>query len=274
VIPVGSEPVWVVARADSQRVYLLTQGSGQLVTIDTATDTVLPGTLSVGAGANFIFYDPHLNRLYVTNPVTATVYVFSATGGANDTPSQLSAFSMNGTNAPCPAGCSPASVAALLDGSRFYVASYASYQPPATCPDANVVGACVVPQLTVFDAQSLTVKIPAVPLLSRPQFAKSQFAVPPVATCVTSIPYTPGATRFRVFTTAAADSSRVYVSMCDAGAIAVINTTDSNNNNPGGGTPPDSLVLDLPAPFAVCTGTSCNGGQAPPQNPLFLVTGQ
>jgi YVTN family beta-propeller protein len=270
----GNTPVWVVARGDSQKVYILTQGDGQLVTIDTATDTVT-SSLSVGAGANFIFFDPNLNRLYVTNPITATIYVFSDTGGVNDTPAQLLAFCMTSmtpaTNAPCATGLSPASVTALPDGSRFYVASY---QTAATCPDPNVVGTCVIPQLTVFDAQSLAVTIPAVSLLGNPPFATSQFAVPVVASCVITTPYAPGLTRFRVFTTAAADSSHVYVGMCDAGAIAVITTTGSNTNNPGPGAPPDSLVLDLPAPPAVCLGTSCPASGPPPQNPLFLLTGQ
>lgn len=267
----GITPVWVLARADSQKVYVLTQGDGQLVTIDTATETVT-SSVSVGGGANFMAYDSHLNRLYVTNPVTATVYVFSATGGANDTPIQLLAFSMtSGVNAPCPTGCSPASVAALPDGSRFYVASY---QTAATCPDPNVTGSCVIPQLTVFDAQSLTVKIPTLLLLDMPQFPASQFAVPAVASCVTTTPYAPGLTRFRIFAAAAADSSRVYAGMCDAGAIAIVNTTGANTNNPGGGVPPDTLVLDLAAPFAVCVGTTCPGGEPPLQNPLFLLTGQ
>src|ERR1700722_12887861 len=81
----GVNPVWVVARGDSQKVYVLTEGDGQLVTIDVATDTVT-SSLPVGAGANFIFFDPNLNRLYVTNPLTSMGYVFSDTGGANDTP--------------------------------------------------------------------------------------------------------------------------------------------------------------------------------------------
>ncbi|MGA7906576.1 MAG: YncE family protein [Candidatus Sulfotelmatobacter sp.] len=253
----GITPVWVVARTDSQKVYILTQGDGQLVTIDTATDTVT-SSLPVGGGANFMSYDRHLNRLYVTNPMTANVYVFSATGGPNDTPNPvpLAVFSLAaGANSPCPAGCLPASVAALPDGSRFYVASY---QIATTCPDPTVTGSCVIPQLTVFDAQSLTVKIASVPLLSDSSFAAKQFAVPPVASCVANTPYTPGTTRFRVFTTAAADSSRVYVSMCDAGAIAIINTTDSNVNNPVNGKPPDSLVLDLPAPVGACVQPSCS----------------
>ena len=275
----GTTPVWVVARSDSQRVYVLTQGDGQLVTIDTATDTV-SSSLPVGGGANFIFFDSHLNRLYVTNPVTSTVYVFSDTGGANDTPVQLAAISFALGSAPCPtgpAGCSPASVTALADGSRFYVASY---QTAASCPDPFVgsSSACVIPGLAVFDAASLALKT-TMTLLTNPPFSANlavgqyQYAVPPVAACVPAALYSPASTRFRVFTTAAADSSRVYVSMCDAGAIAVVNTTNSNANNQGGsGTPPDTLVTDLPAAFSA--GAIQSNGQPPNQNPIFLLTGQ
>jgi YVTN family beta-propeller protein len=266
-------PVWVVARGDSQKVYVLTQGStqvaGQLVTIDTATDAVT-SSFPVGAGANFMLLDPHLNRLYVTNPATNMVYVFSDTGGANDTPIQLAVISFAAGSAPCPAGCSPTSVTALPDGSRFYVASY---QTAAACPDPFVgsSSACVIPGLTVFDANSLALKYPNAPtltLLTYPPFAADiatgqyQFAVPPVSNCVSpALPavYTPGATRFRVFTTAAVDGSHVYVSMCDAGAIADVNTTDSNTNGTGGGSAPsDSLVTDLPSAYGVCSQTSCN----------------
>src|SRR5580700_7101135 len=265
----GLVPVWVAARGDSQKVYVLTQGDGQLVTIDVATDTVT-SSLPVGAGANFIFYDPNLNRLYVTNPVTSTLYVFSDTGGispvtnaVSDIPVQLAAISFASGSTPCPAGCSPASVTALPDGSRFYVATY---EMAASCPDA-VVGAssaCVIPGLSVFDANSLTLKYPGTPTLSllTTPFAAGQFAVPPLGTCVSPVLpalYAPGATRFRVFTTAAADGSHVYVSMCDAGAIADIITSGSNTNNNGGsGTPPDTVVTDLPTAFGVCSQASCS----------------
>lgn len=270
----GITPVWLVSRTDSQKVYVLTQGDGQLVTIDTATDTVV-SSAPVGAGANFIFYDPHLNRLYVTNPSTSMVYVFSTTGGANDTPIQLSAISMTaGPNPPCPSGCSPSSVTALRDGSRFYVASY---EIATSCPD-SVVGsssACVIPRLTVFDANSFAVRT-ALTLLSSPPFAsipsanQFQYAVPPVASCAPAALYAPGTTRFRVFTTASVDSSRVYVSMCDAGSIAIVTTTTSSIS-PQGNTP-DTLVTDLVAPFSA--GSSPTGGEPPPQNPVFLLTGQ
>jgi YVTN family beta-propeller protein len=289
----GMTPVWVVARGDSQKVYVLTQGDGQLVTIDTATDTVT-GSLPVGAGANFIFFDPNLNRLYVTNPSTGLVYVFSDTGGPNDTPTPLTpnGLALPGLSAATPPplacpGCGlaiPVSVTALADGSRFYVASYQVANP---CPDPNVtVSPCIIPGLTVFDAKSLTAKItPALTLLTwsplcstgatecpTGPFATNQFAVPPVTTCATAATYSPNPsfTRFRVFTVAAADSSAVYVSMCDASAIAVINTTDGNANGSGGGTPADSVVVDLPAAFA---GPSQATG-SPLQNPIFMLTGQ
>jgi YVTN family beta-propeller protein len=263
----GQTPVWVVARGDSQKVYVLTQGDGQLVTIDTAADTVT-SSLPVGSGANFILYDSHLNRLYVTNPSTNAVYVFSDSGGASDTPTLLTQLAIPGLSAittPMCGTCSapvPVSVTALPDGSRFYVASY---QVATSCPDA-IVGSsskCVIPSLAVFDANSLTLKT-ALTLLTYPAFAADlttnqyQYAVSPVTSCAPAALYGPTTTRFRVFTTAAADSSRVYVSMCDAGAIAVVNTTNSNTNNSGGGTPADTVITDLPAPYGVCTQPSCS----------------
>jgi YVTN family beta-propeller protein len=278
----GVTPVWVVARSDGQKVYVLTEGDGQLVTIDTATDTVA-GSLPVGAGANFIFYDSHLNRLYVTNPVTDVLYVFSDTGGVNDTPHQVAAISFAAGSVQCPAGCTPASVTALSDGSRFYVASY---QIATSCPD-SFVGAsssCVIPGLTVFNANNFALQYPSAPtltLLTDPPFSANsavnqyQYAVKPVTSCGTAALYpalySPTVTRFRVFTVSSADSSRVYVSMCDAGAVAVVNTTGDNINNPQSGTPADVVVTDLLAAFS---GPSQSTGEPPPQNPIFLLTGQ
>jgi len=272
-IPVGSAPVWAVARADSRRVYVLSQGDGTLIPIDTATNTVLASqtNLSVGAGANFILYDTNLNRLYVTNPTTGTVYVFSTTGGVdlggtpNDTPRLLATINMAaGANPPCPGGCSPVSVAALPDGSRFYVASYASQ---TLCPDPHVgtSAPCMIPLLTVFDSLSLTVKpvpssllapTPSLSLLSSSQFAPTQIAVPVVTSCVPASPYTPGSTRFRMFTTAAADSSHVYVSICDAASIADVNTT--TNTLTTGGNSPDTLVTNIAPPFGACGTATCS----------------
>jgi len=284
----GTSPVWVTVRSDSQKVYVLTQGDGQLETIDVATDTVV-GSSPVGAGANVIFFDPNLNRLYVTNPVTGTVYVFSDTGGPNDTPVQLAAIAMN-TSALCTTGCTavvPVSVAALADGSRFYVATY---QVATACPDtmAGTTGTCVIPGLTVFDAKNFAMEYPTAPtltLLTDPPFNANlttnqfQYAVPLVASCgpptapVATTLYAPGATRFRVFTVASVDGSHVYMSMCDAGAIAVIDTQGGNLDNTGSsGTPADTVITDLPAAFSA--GAPQANGLPPNQNPILLLTGQ
>jgi hypothetical protein len=287
-ILVGNTPVWAVARADSKRVYVLTQANGQLVAIDTASNAVLPSAtnLSVGAGANFILYDANLNRLYVTNPTNGTVYVFSASGGTdlsgtpNDTPALLATIAMDAAEstsaAPCPNGCSPVSVTAMADGSRFYVASYET-QSACTDPNVGTSSACIVPRLTVFDARSITVKpikssllSPSLSLLASPQFLSTQFAVPAVSTCAPPPIYTPGATRFRLFTTASTDSSHVYVSICDAGVIADVNATTSSIAT-GSTNTPDTLMTDLVAPFSAAFVTT---GQPPPQNPIFLLTGQ
>jgi DNA-binding beta-propeller fold protein YncE len=273
-ISVGNTPVWAVSRVDGLRVYVLAQGSGTLIPIDTATNTVLPSqtNFSVGAGANSLVYDPNLNRLYVTNPNNATVYVFSTSGGvdlsgtANDTPTLLSTILMTaGSNPPCPAGCSPQYVAPLPDGSRFYVASFAT-QTPCTDPNLGAGDPCIVPMVTVFDALNFTAKpVPSsrlsppssLSLLTSPQFAATQFAVPPVTACIPAASYAPGSTRFRMFATASADSSHVYVSICDASSIADINTTTNTISTSGNNTP-DTLVTNITPEFAACATASCS----------------
>ena len=257
-IPIPNSPVWAVSRPDSLRVYVLTQGDGLLYTIDTAANAVIGSPQSVGGpGANFVLYDKSRNRLYVTNPTAESVYVFDAT---TSSPTLLANISM----APvCPNGCAPVSVAALPDGSRFYVASY---ETDAACPDPNIgsAAACIVPRLTVFDALSLTVRpisssllSPSLSLLSSAQFSATQYALPVVNSCVTASTYTPASTRFRMFAAAAADSSHVYVSICDAGSIADINTTTSTLST-GGTNSPDTLVTDVTTPFGVCGAPTCS----------------
>jgi len=287
-IPVGNSPAWAVARPDSRRVYVVTQGTGELYTINTVTNTLLPSPpQSVGgAGANFVIYDKSLNRLYVTNPAAGKVYVFDAT---TDPPTPLgSPTGAVSIPAPpqCTAACSavmPVSVAALPDASRFYVASYAT---AAACPDTTVgTGACVIPQVTVFDALSLTVKTTIFPLLSpvvtttgTTTTTTYPFAVAPSTFCAPvgpAVPYTlvPGVAptaRFRMSAAAAVDSSRVYASICDSGTVAIVNTTTASTAT-GGTNTPDTLVGDLPAPFSAATVPS---GEPAPQNPVFLLTGQ
>jgi len=57
---------------------------------------------------------------------------------------------------------------------------------------------------------------------------------------------------------AAADSSRVFVGNCDAGQTSVIQTSN------------DSLLLNIPAPLGAFAPPATS---APPQNPVFVLTG-
>jgi len=124
-------PVWVVARSDSQRVYVLDAGSGLVSAIDTSADAVV-NSVSVGVGANYMVYDPKLNRVYVVNPVAGT---FTALAVSTD--------AMTPTTVPV---ANPISVAALPDGSRIYISS------------AAVSGANVTSSVTVLNTLNYSVK--------------------------------------------------------------------------------------------------------------------
>jgi YVTN family beta-propeller protein len=126
-------PVSVVARSDSNRVYVLDQGSGMVSAIDTASATVV-NSVSVGVGANFMIYDPTRNRLYVSNPAKNTVTYLDASSVTD----ALSAVVIDVVN--------PISVAALPDGSRAYVSS------------ASVSGGNVTSRVTVINALDGSVK--------------------------------------------------------------------------------------------------------------------
>jgi DNA-binding beta-propeller fold protein YncE len=290
-IPIGVNPSWIATRPDGQFVYVVTEGDGQLYTISTVSNAVMSAAQSVGVGANYILYDRSMNRLYVTSPASGLVYIFSATG---NTPAPLPTPSGNPPGAlvippvpPCaaaPATCgpvTPVSVAALPDGSRFYVASYQT-QTPCSDPYAGS-GPCIIPMLTVFDARSLTIRAASssyfgaeLSLLSGPPFVPAnpptppQYAIPVAPSCAPAAIYSPSATRFRMFAAASADSSHVYVSICDAGAIADVSTTTNTVNQ--GTNADDRLVIDLLAPFsAAAPGPN---SQPPPQSPVFLLAGQ
>ena len=239
--PTINAPVWAVARADSARVYVLSQGNGNLAVIDTLTDTLVPNSISVGAGANFMLYDKTLNRLYITNPTANTLTVVDA---AADPPTLIATLNLTtGLNPLCPVGC--LSVTALPDGSRAYVASA---QESSTCP-TGMSSPCLISDVTVINASSNTIT----KTISLPP-------VPVVASCASTAAPAIAGTRFRISTASAGDSSRVYVGNCDAGNISIIRTLD--------GTP----VLSLPAP--VSAGQPPPGStQPPPQNPVFVVAG-
>jgi hypothetical protein len=227
-----------------------------------------------GPGANYAIYDSNLNRLYVINPNVAAVFVFDAT---TDPPTALGSAAGISIPPPPVAGVGPVipvSVAALPDGSRFYVASYVVAN--GACPSTSIAAAnCILPQATVFNAASLTFKSTIFPLLAPVTLTSGQVVQPlgvtPVASCVPVTPYAPGNARFRMSAAASLDSTRAYVGICDAGTVAVIDTATSANST-GTTDAIDKLVLDLNAPLSAA-GSNVTG-EPPPQNPIFLFTGQ
>jgi YVTN family beta-propeller protein len=68
-----------------------------------------------------------------------------------------------------------------------------------------------------------------------------------------------GGVRFRFSATASADGTKVVVGKCDSGSTTILRTSD------------DTPVLDMPAPLS--TVTPPNGGNALPQNPVFVLAG-
>ena len=285
-IPVGQSPTWAVARPDNLRLYVVTQGDGQLYTIRTDTNQIVSTQSVGGPGANYVYYDLTRNRVFVTNPTAGAVYVFDAT---TDSPTLLTTLKIAAPPVPVSASASncatytctyssvaPTSVAALQDGSRFYIASYVTGTATATgkastCPDPSVSAAgCVIPQVSVFDASTFTLKTTIFPLI--PAATSSQpFAVAPVSFCAPVEPYVPTSARFRMSVATSIQSQRAYASMCDGGWVAIIATYSSpvasGSKNTG-----DTLVTDLDTPFGA--GAQGPHGQAPLQYPVFLLTGQ
>ncbi|PYX02138.1 MAG: hypothetical protein DMG86_08185 [Acidobacteria bacterium] len=266
-ISVGTNPVGLAETPDTKKLYVVNQGSDSVTSINTIDKTV-NATLSTGtspvwavarsdsarvyvlnqgsgtvssidtSSEAFSNVSVGRNRLYVTNPVAHRLSILDATA---DPPTLLATIDLTaGTSPACPVVCSPVSVAVLPDGSRAYVVSYVSGSNPLSS------------QVTVIDTQSYTVR-KVIPLSS-----VNIDLVNPTG-CATS--------RFRLFTAAASDGSRVYISNCDAGGTKIILTAT------------DTLVPDLTgnpllisAPVSSFT-PSAAGQQPPPQNPVFILPG-
>jgi YVTN family beta-propeller protein len=127
----GAVPVWVTAKSDSSAVYVLDQANAQVIVIDPITDTALPvqgNSNCVGPTPNFMYFDSHLLRLYVTNSGSNTISAFDVSNGTTLTPlSQASTSGCpNQIALGTPAGSKPVSVTALVDGTRVYVVNSGS----------------------------------------------------------------------------------------------------------------------------------------------------
>jgi YVTN family beta-propeller protein len=231
-LPGASSPSWIAARSDSSRVYVL-DGSGLIYDISAVADPACPvpdvvcGTVSSGgSGSNFLVYDSTSNSLLVTNSSADSV---SALNASVDPP-MLRAGSPIAIPIPAIAGypCQttpvPAAVTVLPDG-RAYVASYQL--------DAGLV--CT--QSTVIDTAVGTIKS-TIPLASQAVDTTNATGC--------------GNARFRVFTVASGGGTtsnfKVYVSQCDAGNTAVIDTFATTSGvNPH---PADVFAASIGAPLS------------------------
>lgn len=207
---------------------------GSVSVIDTSTDTFL-GNIPVDGGGNFMFYDKAQNRIFVTSPTADSVTILNATvDPPANAPVRIDLSAA--ANIPgCPNGCSPVSVAVLPDGSRAYVAAYAL---PTGGASLNSVVLVINPA-----TQTITKTIP--------------LAAATVNTAATGC----DTARFRISIASSTAGEKVYIANCDAGSTAILRTSD------------DTLMLDINAP-AGSFAAQGNIGQPPPQNPVFVLTGQ
>jgi DNA-binding beta-propeller fold protein YncE len=240
-----NSPLWVVARSDSQRVYVL-DADGTLITIDTTStsgpDAVIPPGLPVGAGATFMIYDVRRNRIYV--PSGSQVAVVDVSGSSPQVlgaPVPIPTVPPSARSAQDPCFSTSAttlqvvSVAALPDESRAYVGAFYEDASGNICPQVTVIN-------TAGNTVKTTTPVPGVPGIA-------PFS-PPVC----------ASTRFRFMMAAGGDSSRVYLASCDAGNVNIIDTAT------------DTYLLSLPAP-ASARAPIPPSSQPPPQNPVFLIAG-
>jgi len=233
-------PLWLIARSDSQRLYVL-NGNGVVSTVDTSStlgDNTIDASVKV-PGAAYMLYDGNLNRLYIPGGSQLTILDVSQSvpavlaGGPITIPTV--APSSRGASDPCsvtsPQPLTVAAVAALPDGSRAYVGAYYEDASGNFCP-----------QVTVIDAASNTIK--------------SKIAVPgfPAFDAFCSPSQSQRAPRFRIMMAAGGDSSRAYLASCDGGNVSFIDTSS------------DTYIMNLQAPI----GSRLDN---PPQNPVFLIAG-
>jgi len=125
----SSPPIWVVARSDNQRVYALEQ-SGTLAWLDT-TSTAGPDILTESTtinvpGATTMVYDGNLNRLYIPGGPEMEIVDVSQSQPQRIATIPIPSFALLPVGSSAPA--TAAAAAALPDGSRAYIASYAVLQ--------------------------------------------------------------------------------------------------------------------------------------------------
>jgi len=253
-----SPPIWLAARSDSQRVYVL-ESSGTLATLaylDTHTttgpDTLTETSISV-PGAIYMWYDVILNRLYIPGGQQLTIVDVSqsAPGVLAVVPISTVSPGSRAAGDPCASTAqgtlAVASATSLPDGSRAYVGSFYIDSLDNVCPQVTVI-------TTSNNTIKTAVPIPGFPDATNPSTA---YYVP---ICASTRDTSPLASGFRFNMAAGGDSNRAYLSSCDGGNVNIIDTST------------DSYILNIPAPYSVrppVPPATLN----PPQNPVFMIAG-
>lgn len=219
-------PVWAVGSLDSTQLFVLDQSSGVISAINTFTDQPVSSSQPAGAGANFLFLDRRLNRLYVTNPSANSLFIYDA-GQANGSATPAVPPPLIATVAMPASASNPVMVTALGDGTQAYVVSN---QVSPTTLNWQVTAIRTSDNSVVNGGQPIATG--SVDLTSVNPGA--------LATCQSA--------RFRTSIASSLDSSRVYAAICDAGTTYIIQTSTNSCIDPFFGS-----CLNLPAPVSAYT---------------------
>ncbi|HTR25118.1 MAG TPA: hypothetical protein VMI10_14150 [Terriglobales bacterium] len=251
-----SAPIWLAARNDSQRVFIL-EANGTLAYLDTTTtsgpDTLYETSISVPGAHNF-WYDVILNRIYI--PGNGSLNIIDVSQAAPATLASLPIATVLGSRSPTdpcatttPGPLNIIAATSLPDATRAYVGSYYIDSADNVCPQVTVVNA------TNFTLKT-TIPVPGFPDAANP--ANATYYVPTCA--ATRDQVGPTGNGFRLMMASGGDSTRAYLSSCDGGNINIIRTDT------------DTYYFDLPAPFSARSPIPPSS-ENPPQNPVFMIAG-
>jgi DNA-binding beta-propeller fold protein YncE len=304
-----SSPLWVAARSDSQRVYVL-EGDGTVATLDTTStagpDSVIDSSVHV-PGASYIVYDGLKNRLYITgnNPQSGAPELV-VVDASPSVPNVL-------TRVPLPA--TGVGVAALPDGSRAYAASNGNPQTTTIGTISSVSGDGTSATYT-YDPNSLTGPTPQLGMsltissgagdgfdgtvivtntgagtfqaenstnanssVSRsatgtnflPQVTVINTSANTVKTTI-AMPAVPAAGPFELLTVCATPTRFRFMMAAGGDSSRVYMSSCDGGNVSIIDTADDTFVASLPATSSARAPIPPNT-QPPPQNPVFLIAG-
>jgi hypothetical protein len=240
-------------------------------TLDTTStagpDTVIDASISV-PGANYMLYDGNENRLYIPAGTNLVMLDVSQSVPSMITGAPITACDVVTPSVSCIATVSPSarstsdpcaattavtaldivSVASLPDSSRAYVGAYYTDSDDNICPQVTEIDA-------VSNSVATSIPVPGFPDATN---ASADYYVP--ACTGTRDMIGPTGSGFRFTMAAGGDSSRVYFSSCDGGAVNIIDTSTESYG----------LLQEVP----LSARPPVNGAsQNPAQNPIFMLAG-